>query len=175
MCSNFESKIEIIEFQNKQKLGVRALAIKFQIGKTQAADIIKNKDKLLDLWYSNISTSSVKRIFKSDGFNIDVACNEWFTKARNKNIPLTGTLICEKVKEIAEKLGNADFKASSGWLEKFKKGHNIAFKTISGEGVSVNPEDVSSFLSKLPSLIGNYRPSDRQDFSTVCYQTKRWL
>lgn len=155
-----KQKIEIIEFQNKQKLGVRALAIKFQIGKTQAADIIKNKDKLLDLWHSNKSTNSVKRIFKSEGFNIDAACYEWFTKARNKNIPLTGTLIREKAKEIAGKLGNVDFKASSGWLERFKKRHNIAFKTISGEGASVNPEDVSSFLSKLPSLIENYRPCD---------------
>jgi hypothetical protein len=52
------------------------------------------------------------------------------------------------------------FAASSGWLERFKKRHNITFKTVSGEAGSVSPEDVGQFQEKLPSLLRDYNPRD---------------
>lgn len=57
-------------------------------------------------------------------------------------------------------MGNITFNASSGWLNKFRIHHNITFKSISGESASVNPEDVASFLVKLPSLVRGYSPRD---------------
>jgi hypothetical protein len=57
-------------------------------------------------------------------------------------------------------LGYENFSASSGWLEKFRKRHNIAFKAISGEAGSVNVEDVATFLNKVPLLVKDYLPKD---------------
>jgi hypothetical protein len=45
-----------------------------------------------------------------------------------------------------------------GWLERFKKRHNITFKTVSGEAGSVSPEDGGQFQEKLPSRLRDYNP-----------------
>lgn len=87
---SLKEKIEILEIYNKEKLSVRVLANRFKIGKTQAAGIIKNKDELLKKFHSNVN-SSVKRSFlKPVGLQIDEICYDWFTRARNKGIPLSG-------------------------------------------------------------------------------------
>ena len=39
-----------------------------------------------------------------------------------------------KVKQVAAILQLDKFKASNGWLESFRKRHNISFRTLSGEG-----------------------------------------
>lgn len=43
-------------------------------------------------------------------------------------MPITGPIIKAKAEIIAEKLGISEFKASDGWLEKFKQRHNISIK-----------------------------------------------
>ncbi|XP_066253848.1 tigger transposable element-derived protein 4-like [Euwallacea similis] len=111
-------------------------------------DIVEtyNKEKL-----------SVKQNFmKPMGLNIDKLCYDWFVKARNKGISLSGPLGRAKTKDIAQTLKYKNFSASSGWLEKFRKKHNITFKVISGEARSVNSGDVESVLNKMTSLIKDY-------------------
>lgn len=73
---------------------------------------------------------------------------------------MSGTLVQAKAKEIAERLGYHNFRASDGWLHKFRSRHNITFKAISGEAASVNPDDVKSFFEKIPSLLRGYRTHD---------------
>lgn len=155
-----KEKIDVIEAHSKQKLGVRLLGKKFQIGKTQAANIIKNKEELLQKWNANVNVNQKRSFFKTEGFNIDKLIYEWFVKARSKNIPLSGPIIRSKAKEVAEQLNYQNFNASSGWLERFKRRHNISFKTVSGESGSVNPAVVENFNSKLPSLLRGYNPRD---------------
>ncbi|XP_044755145.1 tigger transposable element-derived protein 6-like [Coccinella septempunctata] len=109
-------KMEVINTSEKENLSVRKLAEKFSIGKTQAAEIIKNKNNI--------------------------------------------RLVKAKAQEIAEKSNVANFRASNGWLEKWRKRHAISFKCISGESADVSQEDVNQFKIKLPSLLLGYRPED---------------
>lgn len=51
---------------------------------------------------------------------------------QSKNMPISGTILLEKTIEIACGLGNAIFKASNGWLESFKKRHQVMCMTVSG-------------------------------------------
>ncbi|KAL9960092.1 hypothetical protein ACROYT_G033497 [Oculina patagonica] len=53
--------------------------------------------------------------------NVDEATYEWYQKARTKKIPVTGPMLQEKAKRASEKLGDSTFKASNGWLDRFKK------------------------------------------------------
>lgn len=85
-----KQKIDVIETFNREKLSVRDLAKRFEIGKTQAADIIKNKELLRSKFHSNINVNEKRSFLKEEGRNIDRLCYEWFTRARSKNIPLSG-------------------------------------------------------------------------------------
>lgn len=65
-----------------------------------------------------------------------------------------------KAKEIAEKIGYHGFSASNGWLQKWRKRHNIAFKNISGEAADVSYADVTQFRTTLSSILAQYRAED---------------
>lgn len=88
-----KQKINVIETCDREKLSVRDLAKRFEIGKTQAADIIKNKELLLRKFRSNVNVNEKRSFLKEEGRNIDSLCYEWFTRARSKNIPLSGNII----------------------------------------------------------------------------------
>ncbi|XP_037779428.1 tigger transposable element-derived protein 4-like [Penaeus monodon] len=53
------------------------------------------------------------------------------------------------------------FKASDGWLDKWRKRHNISLKTIGGEPKSVAPHMSSSWNeTTLPTILSNYKLED---------------
>ena len=88
--------------------------------------------------------------------NVDEATYEWYLKARSKNIPVTGPMLQEKAKRVNEELGDATFKASNGWLDRFKK----RCKVISGEAGGVSEETVASWKERLLSILSGYSPEN---------------
>ena len=67
---------------------------------------------------------------------------------RNSNIPVSGTMLKEEATIIAEKLGITGFAASNGWLESFKRQHNIGNMKVSGEAGGVRQDTVESWSEK---------------------------
>lgn len=64
--------------------------------------------------------------------------------------PISGELISEKAKFFYQQLNlSGDFKASSGWLQKFKERYGIRQLTITGEILSSNVDAVEPFREKL--------------------------
>ena len=53
--------------------------------------------------------------------------------ARERNVPIGGYIIREKALDFAKELNITDFKASDGWLDRWKNRHNVVFRAISGE------------------------------------------
>ncbi|GBM99409.1 Tigger transposable element-derived protein 6 [Araneus ventricosus] len=78
---------------------------------------------------------------------------KWFRSARARNIPISGVLLQGKV---GESLGLETFKASNGWLEKFRTRHNISLKHICGEEKFLHPNEVTDWMGKLKSLLKGY-------------------
>ena len=81
---------------------------------------------------------------------------QWFSRARAQNLPVSGPMIQERALEYAKELGKTDLKASNGWLESFKKRHNIAC----GESASVSSETVKDWNDRLPELCNGYAAGD---------------
>ena len=66
----------------------------------------------------------------------------------------------EKATDIANKLGVDTFKASNGWLTRWKQRHNIKQRTVSGESGDVSSETVESWLERVPSIVEGYEARD---------------
>ncbi|GBM84948.1 Tigger transposable element-derived protein 4 [Araneus ventricosus] len=158
---NLKEKIDVLKVIEKEKLSVRRLAERFHVGKTQISELLKDKEGIRKMWVLN-SNENLKNLKfrKIETSEIDEVLMKWFRSARAKNIPVNGVLLQEKAREVGESLGLETFKASNGWLEKFRTRHNISFKQICGEEKSVNPNEVTDWFGKLKSLLKGYDDRD---------------
>lgn len=64
--------------------------------------------------------------------------NRYINCTSSRNIYPSGLQLCKKVKEIAERLHIEGFKASNGWINKWKRRHNIRYVKMSGESPDVS-------------------------------------
>ena len=153
-------KVQIIEYKKENpNASVRTIAEKFVCGKSQIQSILAKGNEILEDYSANKNAHS-KRARVSPMKNVDEATYEWYQKARTKNIPVTGPMLQEKAKRASEELGDSTFKASNGWLDRFKKRYNITSKVISGEAGGVSEETVSSWKERLPSILSGYSPEN---------------
>ncbi|KAK8771920.1 hypothetical protein V5799_024835 [Amblyomma americanum] len=73
----------------------------------------------------------------------------WFMDLRAKNsIPVSGDLLQQKARSFACLLGDNEFKASPGWLSRFKERHGIVGKVLSAEASSVSMAVVGDWQSE---------------------------
>lgn len=149
-----KEKMEVVDTLGRhKKLSVRDLAEKFNIGKTQAAAIVKNKDKIRSKWVAGENKHQKKSFLKGDGLSVDKMCFEWFARGRSKNTNLTGPMVKARAKEIAKQLGYEGFKASNGWLQKWRIRHNISFKLMEDETVYVKEEADDFVMGETEKMI----------------------
>ncbi|KAJ8896170.1 hypothetical protein PR048_001513 [Dryococelus australis] len=73
-----QDKWDMIRVQEKENSNVD-LATKFDVGKTQVADILKNMDEILKLWMKSNSISSKHAFPKMDSLTVDTMRYEWFS------------------------------------------------------------------------------------------------
>ena len=105
--------------------------------------------------------SSRKKLSKSDNKDLDEAFFTWFKNVRSNNIPVNGIINKEKALSLAKNLELTDFRASDGWLDKWKQRHNVTFKAVSGEGNAVTPEMTASWSETyLPTILSKYELKD---------------
>ena len=77
-------------------------------------------------------------------------------------MPITGPMLQEKAMQIAHGLdiSQDEFKASNGWLDRFKSRNRNKAKIISGEAGDVRKEKVDSWKERLPELLQGYAPEN---------------
>ena len=116
-----EKRFEIgEEYENSKGLtGVHKLAEKFGCGKTQVSNILKQKTLVREDYKRGFS-SAKKRNRTSQYSDENDAVWEWFKNKTEQRIRVDGPIIQEFATKVAEKLGYPEFKASSGWLTRFK-------------------------------------------------------
>ncbi|XP_039747898.1 tigger transposable element-derived protein 4 [Pararge aegeria] len=85
----------------------------------------------------------------------------WFNNQRQNNVPISGPIVKAKAEKFANQLGIIDFKASEGWLGKFKHRHQITYGKMNGEARDVDMNVTNNWISTVwPNLKMKYSPED---------------
>ena len=86
---------------------------------------------------------------------------QFISKCAQKGVPTTTFCLKEKALEIAKRENLINFKASEGYIHRFKKRNKICFENIHGEAGGVNEDVCSEWLDvKLPKHLEDYAPKD---------------
>lgn len=156
-----KEKVAVLDYVKKNPSAAsRKISGVFGCGKTQIQSILNNKQSIMDEYEAN-GQESRKRHRVGDFQDVNDAVYKWYCLARERNIPITGPLLKEEALLIAKKLDpSSTFKASNGWLESFKKRHNIKHMTVSGECGDVPEETVTGWFERIVVLTTGYKPED---------------
>ncbi|UYV67750.1 TIPRL [Cordylochernes scorpioides] len=90
-------------------------------------------------------SSTLKRDRDGEFPEIEEALFRWIRQANAMKFAINGNILKEKAILLALKMGQDNFEASNGWLEKFKARRNIAFKRLHGEAGSVDANSVATW------------------------------
>ncbi|XP_028173488.1 tigger transposable element-derived protein 4-like isoform X1 [Ostrinia furnacalis] len=108
---------------------------RFGFSRSTVSTIWKNKEKILQ---AEADGKSAKKLKKPQYEDLDPPMLAWFYNQRQNNVPVSGPIMKAKAEEIAKELGLTAFKASEGWLGRFKQRHHIDYGKINGEVQGVN-------------------------------------
>ena len=138
----------------------KEVATKYSIPLNTLSTWVKDKEKISSAFENGKSPKTMK--LKGAGFDsLDKAIYKWFMNARERNVPVSGTLLKEKAVFFAKELQIENFKGSDGWLDCWKTRHSVTFKTVAAEAKSCTSEMTASWdETTLPTIISNYKLED---------------
>lgn len=119
---SFEEKIALINAVSNRKGKKKDVAARFGVRPSTLSTILKAKDRIFTAVSSGTSGAR-KKLRTSTYEDVDKAVLRWILDMRTRNVPLNGPMLQEKARDIALRLGCDDFKASPGWLTRFKGRH----------------------------------------------------
>jgi hypothetical protein len=128
---NIRQKFEVLQ-QIDQRVPYREIAKSFNIAQSTITGIKKNREEIVSLMNAehgvNLHMHRIHKSMSQQSKVLDDRIYEWFIANKINLITVTGKQIQEKALEIAQELLIEDFKASNGWLDAFKRRHNIVLK-----------------------------------------------
>ena len=110
------------------------------------------------------SVLSRKRCCEFDFSEVNEALYSWYLLATSWNIY---PQLCEKAKQIADQLDISHFKASNGWLARWKTRHNVKQVRVCGESGEVRGETVASWKERLPELLQGYTSNNLYNLDEI--------
>ena len=114
----------IYDIENNSKT-VTSIAHELGIAHSTVSTWVSDAEKIKSAYFSN--GIARKKVRNSRFENIDQALCDWCKEMNDINLILNGAILKAKAKEFAELLGENDFKASNGWIERFKKRNSFLF------------------------------------------------
>lgn len=157
---SLEEKMVLIK-EKEQGVSHQQLGEKFQISLRAVSNILKHKCEYTTD-YEAYKNKKIKRKSKNDlSQEINQTVYEWFVAQRAKNIAIFGPVLREYARQVGKRFHNSEkFKASKGWLDRFRTRYNIHFRVVSGESRTVDQDTIIDWKSPLYSIIEHYDPAD---------------
>ena len=151
-----KERVEVIHQYEKGGISTRRLAEDFGVGKTQILTTLKRKQEYLD----DFEMNAPKKKRKEKHGDINKLCWDFFCECAAKSVPCSGHTLQEVALKFARELGVTEFKASNGWLDSFKKRHNIVGTSTVNRESGDYGEAVGSWKNKLSDITRRYAPRD---------------
>ena len=140
---NYLTLLQKLEILQRLKNGERKsdLGLEYNLSQSALTQMVNDEGKILQLVAKgqNLQMKIVRSGIFREG---EIELNKWVLLKLAKGVSLTRTQVINRAKKIAERL-NINFKASTGWLEKWKARMNMEF----------NENQI--LYRKIPSYLGN--------------------
>ena len=157
-CLTLDGKIKILDEAKKRKLSCRVIAKELKVGKTQINNVLKTEQTLREE-FANFQGKGFKHT-DSRSHQQFKAVNDilysWFKKCEASGIYLNRPLLKEEAMNIKQSLNRPElngFKASEGWLDKWKLSHGIKEKQISGESLNLSKTAIESCMERIKNFV----------------------
>lgn len=155
-----QEKIDLIK-EKERGSSHRQLSERFRISIGSVSNIVKRKLEYTEDYETNRNKKINRRCREDSNQDVNEGVYEWFVAQRSKNIPISGPILQEYARNYAQTFDQkTTFKASNGWLDRFRTRFNITFRAISGESRSVDENTIIDWRSRLGSIIEHYDPKN---------------
>ena len=146
-----EERVAVLKIDSRNSC--HAVASELGVGKTQIQGIVRDRGDIMKRWEAGEQLDRKYAKIRKVGYkHLDEVIWELFTRARARNISVSGKLIQEWALLYATELGHNNFTPYKGWLEKWQKRHNVRMAVLSGEAADVEPSVVSDWGVRLKSV-----------------------
>lgn len=124
----FERKIQLIEDSMKSGFKRAQAMVDYGVSAPFVSRLLKNKDKVLELSKQGSFDTNRKNLnFGRNGL-LEEILYDWYVVQVKANVLVTGPMLKSKAEELSNS-STDECHFSNGWLEGFKKRHNIVLKS----------------------------------------------
>ena len=123
------------------------------------SDTLRAKDRWLAIDPESYQ-AGLKREKKVSFPNIEEALTIWVETALQAGLIITDNILSTKALGFAFLLKENKFKCSGGWVDNFKKRHNLRQYHIHGEAASAPLKDLDTMRENLRQTLKDYSPED---------------
>ena len=143
-------RVEIVE-RLKAGESLSRLAVEFGVSQPAVSNIKKNSENVLAIKNTleeQHASMSKKRYTGLEDSPFEIRLFKWFLRKQNLGQPISGPLLKKKALLFNKLLGGPEkFKASNGWLEKFKKRHSISQQSMLDEEIESDAHEPEIIIS----------------------------
>ena len=155
-----QQRVEVIKKYEKGN-SCRKLGVEYKCGKSQISKIVRDKERIMAKFNEGFNPQAKILIPRRMPYEeLDKRLFDYFCRARNLGYIITGPGLIAEANQYSMEMGLDGFQASTGWLDSFKRRHNIKFATLSGESADVPAANVEEYQHRLPEICQGYSLRD---------------
>ena len=120
-------KIDLLNYVLIEKYNQREASDKFNVSTGTVSNIRKQSEELYKRFQEDASLRKFRKNYNNDNSKLNKSVLTWFRKARASNIPISGPILHDVAKQLAQELNVYNFSASNGWFDCLKKEMQLFF------------------------------------------------
>ena len=154
---NIETKYQILKLVEKGEKYSNIMKEFNLKNKANISVILKQKEEIMKA-FKERNLCNRKSLKTTNYEDIEEHLLKFIALCNNNKLPVNGSMLKEKAKNIAFTIGYENFESSNGWFYRFCRRNAIFFKVMHGESGSVSDDSKSEWLHKiLPSILGEFQ------------------